>query len=227
MSAERYVFDAPVQRLRAGDRIIRGPEPALAERTVLYVESARGSGEPRPFAPIAVITAGELIPTEEVREPVSVGWGTRFIIERIPEADEPYHVSARERLEAGTTLRVDALMALTLPTEEWPDTESGTAGATIEELVGEGALERVPDRGELIEAYWYVDGHRVETPHEQSAREAADLFAAHIVRLHPSGRDAGETCPRCSRVISWVEHLPAMRAGEPVRCMVNVPRVVN
>jgi hypothetical protein len=226
LSAPRYVFDAPVQRLRAADRIIRGPEPLLAERTVLYVESARGAGEPRPFGPISVIT------TSEGEEPVSVGWGTRFTIERVPEADEAYHVSARERLEPESRLTVQTTLTLDLPREEWPSgvlpgpDESLAAGTVIEALVADGALERAPHHGEVIDAYWYVDGHRVETPMEQSAREAADLFAAHIVRLHPSGRDAGETCPRCQRVISWVDHLPPVNAGEPVRCTSSSPRAV-
>jgi hypothetical protein len=95
----------------------------------------------------------------------------------------------------------------------------------ISALVERGAIDAILVGGEVIDAYWYVDGHRVETPHEESAREAADLFAGHTVRLHPAGWDAGETCPACGRVISWADHLPPASRGEFVRCTAKMSRV--
>jgi hypothetical protein len=224
VSAERYVFDAPVQALRAGDRIIRCPEPELAGATVIYVRASRAiHEEPSPYGPVSVIT-------RELEEPPSVGWGSRCIIERVPEPDDPYLVSGREPLGPSSRLEVRATMALELTRgdlgmpEEHGEVEAGTRIST---LVDGGFLDRVPERGELIDAYWYVDDHRVETPSEQGAREAADLFAGHAVRLRPAGGDAGETCPSCGGVVSWVEHLPPLRSGQLVRCMVRRPRAAS
>jgi hypothetical protein len=257
--ARPYVFDAPVQRLRAGDRVIRSAVPELADRTVVYVKTARHpGGEPLPFAPVAVVltptgpvsalamlrevpdnpdTAAEELTAAIEEEPVRVGWGTRITIERIAEPDEVFYVSALEPLPPDARLTVQVTSALELPRDEWPhaygDRLAPPAGAVISSLVepaeeSEGtAIDAANDHGEVIDAYWYVDGHRVETPNEQSAREAADIFAGHVVRLHPAGMDAGETCPRCRRIISWVDHLPPLERGQFVRCTARVPRVVG
>jgi hypothetical protein len=261
MIARPYVFDAPVQRLRAGDRVIRSAVPELAGRTVVYVKTARHpGGEPLPFAPVAVVVAPagpvsdlamlrsvpdnpdtaaeELAPGLE-EEPAIVGWGTRITIERIPEPDEVFYVSAGEPLTPDARLTVQVTSALEITPDEWPnsfgDRPAPPVGGVIARLVEPESVEGYPVsaidvanlRGEVIDAYWYVDGHRVETPNEQSAREAADIFAGHVVRLHPAGMDAGETCPRCRRIVSWVDHAPALKRGQFVRCTARTPRAVG
>lgn len=37
-----------------------------------------------------------------------------------------------------------------------------------------------------------------------------------------AARDAGDICHVCGQVVTWVEHLPPLNAGGPVRCWVNV-----
>jgi hypothetical protein len=49
-----------------------------------------------------------------------------------------------------------------------------------------------------------------------SFREAlAEVEAAYA-------RDAGDVCHVCGQIVTWTDHLPALTAGEPVRCYVNV-----
>lgn len=39
-------------------------------------------------------------------------------------------------------------------------------------------------------------------------------------REHAS--DAGDICHICEQVVTWMEHLPPLEVGGPVRCYVNV-----
>jgi hypothetical protein len=224
---DRWIFDAPVQNLRASDRILKSPEPQLYLETVVYVRSSRSAGDPLPYAPVSVITTGQLVDAEEgdVPEPTMLAWGTRVTIERVPEPADVFHVSALEPVWPGKRLTVQVLSELEIQPGDHPNPfgwpEGAAAGAIVSELLGEGqgaVIDAAPREGEAIGVWWYVDGHRVETPAEHSLRDAADLFADHTVRLRPAGADAGETCASCGRVISWLDHLPPSKRGEPVRC---------
>jgi hypothetical protein len=231
---DRWIFDAPVQNLRAGDRILKSPEPFLHLETVVFVRSSRNpNGAPLPYAPVAVITTANADkPMEEVLPsgPTSGGapvlpWGTRVTIERVPEPSDVFHVSALEPVWPGKRLTVQVLSELEIQPGDHPNPfgwpEGAAAGAIVSELLDQGqdaVIDAAPREGEAIGVWWYVDGHRIETPAEHSARDAADLFADHTVRLRPAGADAGETCASCGRVISWLDHLPPSKRGEPVRC---------
>jgi hypothetical protein len=34
----------------------------------------------------------------------------------------------------------------------------------------------------------------------------------------PFARDAGDVCGVCGNLVTWVDHLPPVKSGEPVRC---------
>jgi hypothetical protein len=227
-----YVFSVPAQKLRASDRILTGGAPELIGRTVLYVRSARDQGPATPYAPVFVICTPLPPPASGFSEddvavvdevPPRLAWGTRLTVERVSAAGEEYLVSALEPITRSSRFEVRALSALTIERaaypEAWPDDGDARAGVVVAELIDKtDVLEDASHLGELVTAWWYVDNHRLETPAEHSARDAADLFADQEVRLRPAGSDAGETCPTCGHVITWVDHLPPKRQGTPVRC---------
>lgn len=41
----------------------------------------------------------------------------------------------------------------------------------------------------------------------------------------PYARDAGDVCGVCGELVTWVDHLPPVSLGKPVRCMKNVTYV--
>lgn len=43
-----------------------------------------------------------------------------------------------------------------------------------------------------------------------------------LLALDVPARDAGDVCHVCGQIVSWVDHLPPLRAGGVPRCMVNV-----
>jgi hypothetical protein len=233
VSPNAYVFSVPAQKLRASDRILTlpGGGPELIGRTVLYVRSARDQGPATPYAPVYVICTPPAPPASGFSEadvaademPPRLAWGTRLTVERVPGTTDEYLVSALEPLTRSSRFEVRALSALTIERdaypEAWPGDGDARAGAVVAELIDKtDVLEDASRLGELVSAWWYVDNHRLETPGEHSARDAADLFADQEVRLRPAGSDAGETCPTCGHVITWVDHLPPNRQGTPVRC---------
>jgi len=68
-------------------------------------------------------------------------------------------------------------------------------------------------------AYWHELGlreirYRLAFPEEVSAE-------ASLVTIVPA-RDAGDICHVCGQTVTWVDHLPPLHAGDPVRCFVNV-----
>lgn len=51
----------------------------------------------------------------------------------------------------------------------------------------------------------------------------ASRASLHLVADPPDPErfgSASETCPTCGRPVTWVDHLPPLRSGEPVRCYV-------
>jgi hypothetical protein len=224
-----FIFDVPAQHLRANDRILKSAMPELHLATVLYVRSHRNpEGAPAPYAPVTVTTLEDRVnvPGEE-DAPATLPWGSRVTVERIPDPADNYFVSALEPITESSRLTVQTISELEVKP---PVTGSVPAGVIVERLLTKGGgsiLDDAPRYGEVIGAWWYVDGRRIETPLEHSAREAADLFADHVVKLRPAGSDAGETCPTCGRIISWLDHLPPTRRGELAICRAAGRRSVS
>lgn len=56
----------------------------------------------------------------------------------------------------------------------------------------------------------YRKAHPEEVPEEQ---RLAEMVPA---------RDAGDVCGVCGELVTWVDHLPPRKSGEPARCRKNV-----
>lgn len=60
-----------------------------------------------------------------------------------------------------------------------------------------------------------------------TTREVGDFLHAVMVGLDDAAQrprhatDAGQTCHECGQEVTWLEHLPPLVAGGPVRCFVN------
>lgn len=56
----------------------------------------------------------------------------------------------------------------------------------------------------------YRESHPEDVPEEQ---RLAEMVPA---------RDAGDVCGVCDQLVTWVDHLPPLKAGGTVRCFVGV-----
>lgn len=72
-------------------------------------------------------------------------------------------------------------------------------------------LEAAVLDGCLIE--WALRETRYREAHPDLIPEEVTLTIA---------RDAGDVCHVCAEVVTWVDHLPPIEAGGPVRCFKNV-----